>query len=246
MFQLEQHREHLQNEADAAFVGTLSFLPCRDLRLSSQRDFQAQIAKDYTALRNVVMHLATADCLNALAQVSMMENYCQPKFVDANALDIIDGRHPMLDLLRDDPYIPNSLDLGGGQSTTQVITGPNMGGKSSFVRMVGLIVIMAQVGSYVPAKAVTLGVHDALLARMGGKPHLGAIMHNVHRYAASDELMKGRSTFMVEMAETSEIIKSATPNSLVILDGARSAFFICRADHHLRTWSWNKYLRWGM
>ncbi|KZV92839.1 hypothetical protein EXIGLDRAFT_717809 [Exidia glandulosa HHB12029] len=185
LFQLEQHREHLQNEADAAF-----------------RDFQARVAKDYAVLRMVVTQIATADCLVSLAHVSMMEDYCQPKFVDSNVLEIVEGRHPMLDLLRNDPYIPNSLELGRGHATSKVITGPNMGGKSSFVRMVGLIVIMAQIGSFVPAKAATLGLHDALLARMG----------------ASDELMKGRSTFMVEMAETNEIIKSATPNSLVILD----------------------------
>ncbi|EJD46059.1 hypothetical protein AURDEDRAFT_87246 [Auricularia subglabra TFB-10046 SS5] len=185
LFILEQHREMLDQESEEAL-----------------QDFQRKISEHYVALRHAVTQLATADCLVSLAHVSMEPSYCQPTFVDTNVLDIKGGRHPMIELLRDDPYTPNSILLGGRDANSKVITGPNMGGKSSFVRMVALIVIMAQVGSYVPAESATLGMHDALLARMG----------------ASDELMKGRSTFMVEMSETNEIIRSATPRSLVILD----------------------------
>ncbi|KAH7107410.1 muts domain V-domain-containing protein [Auriculariales sp. MPI-PUGE-AT-0066] len=185
LFQLEQHRELLQAEATDAFTA-----------------FQKSIADDYPTLRNFVNQLAIADCLVSLAHVSMEIGYNRPEFVESSTLEIIEGRHPLVETYRDQPCVANSLTLGGDDPTCKVITGPNMGGKSTFVRMIALIVIMAQIGSYVPAEAAKLGLHDALLARMG----------------ANDELMKGRSTFMVEMTETSEIIKCATKNSLIILD----------------------------
>jgi len=165
--------------------------------------FLEEIArKYYSVLRDTVNKLATADCLLSLALVALQDNYVRPSFTNDDTLDIVDGRHPMAEVLRSDPFVPNSIQMGGGQPRSKIITGPNMGGKSCCVRMVALIAIMAQIGSYVPASSVKLGLLDSIQTRMG----------------ASDDLARGRSTFMVEMSETSEILHSATPNSLVILD----------------------------
>ncbi|KAJ2917229.1 hypothetical protein MD484_g3189, partial [Candolleomyces efflorescens] len=149
-----------------------------------------------------VNKLAVADCLLSLAHVAMREGYVKPEFVDEDVLEIEDGKHPMVDELRSDPYIPNSVQMGGGTPRSKIITGPNMGGKSSCVRMIALIVIMAQIGSYVPAASVRMKLIDSVLTRMG----------------ASDDISRGRSTFMVEMSETSEILQTASADSLVILD----------------------------
>lgn len=181
-----QCQEMLQVEANKAFSS-----------------FLEEIAQEhYSVLRNAVNKLAAADCLLSLALVALQENYVRPSFTDDDNLEVVDGRHPMVEALRSDPFVPNSIQMGGGQPRSKILTGPNMGGKSSCVRMIALIVIMAQIGSYVPASSVRLGLLDSVLTRMG----------------ASDDLAKGRSTFMVEMTETSEILHSATRNSLVILD----------------------------
>ncbi|KAI6124838.1 muts domain V-domain-containing protein [Pisolithus croceorrhizus] len=178
----------------------------------------------YPVLRDAVSKLAIADCLCSLAQVALQDGYVRPEFTDDDVLDIVDGRHPMVEALRPDPFVPNTLCLGGDSPRSAIITGPNMGGKSSAVRMVALIAIMAQIGSYVPAKTARIGMCDGIITRMG----------------ASDELARGRSTFMVEMAETSEILTMATPKSLVILDelgrGTSTADGMAIADavlHHL-------------
>lgn len=178
----------------------------------------------YPVLRDAVSKLAIADCLCSLAQVALQDGYVRPEFTEDDVLDIVDGRHPMVEALRPDPFVPNTICLGGDSPKSAIITGPNMGGKSSAVRMVALIAIMAQIGSYVPAKAARIGMCDGIITRMG----------------ASDELARGRSTFMVEMAETSEILSMATPKSLVILDelgrGTSTADGMAIADavlHHL-------------
>ncbi|KAI0806964.1 muts domain V-domain-containing protein [Fomes fomentarius] len=165
------------------------------------------ISKHYGVLRDVVNKLAVTDCLFSLAQVAAQEGYCQPEFVDRkegeeDVLEFVKGRHPMIEALRTDPFVPNSVRMGGGDSRHKIITGPNMGGKSSAVRMTALCAIMAQVGSYVPAESMKLSLLDGVLTRMG----------------ASDELARGRSTFMVEMQETSDILKMATSRTLVVLD----------------------------
>ncbi|KAF8497242.1 DNA mismatch repair protein MSH3 [Russula emetica] len=157
----------------------------------------------YAILRDVVNKLATIDCLLSLALVAMRNDYVKPRFTaEDDVLEIVDGRHPMVEALRADPFVPNSVVLGAGEPRSKIITGPNMGGKSSAVRMIALITIMAQIGSYVPAAVVRLSMMDGILTRMG----------------ASDELARGRSTFMVEMSETSDILVNATNKSLVILD----------------------------
>ena len=122
----------------------------------------------YVPLRNVVNKLAIADCLFSLSTVASQTDYVKPTFVDDDVLDIKDGRHPMIEALRTDPFVPNDLRLGDGSTRTKIITGPNMGGKSSAVRMVALVALMAQIGSYVPATSVRMGLLDAILTRMGG------------------------------------------------------------------------------
>ncbi|KAJ6496538.1 DNA mismatch repair protein MSH3 [Mycena vitilis] len=177
-------QESLQIEAKKAFL-----------------DFLEEVNAHYALLRNAINKLAIADCLLSLAQVALRDNYVKPQFTDSGVFEIVEGRHPMVEALRSDPFIPNSI-LFSEEGRSKVITGPNMGGKSSCVRMIALIAIMAQIGSYVPAKSVRIGLLDSVLTRMG----------------AHDEIARGRSTFMVEMTETSEILHAATSNSLVILD----------------------------
>ncbi|KAG6821075.1 hypothetical protein H0H93_007234 [Arthromyces matolae] len=181
-----RYEETLQAAANQAFS---SFL--QDIALNH-----------YTILRDVVNKLAVADCLFSLALVALQEHYVRPIFTDDDTLEIVDGRHPMVEALRPDPFVPNTIVMGDAKPRNKIITGPNMGGKSSCVRMVALIAVMAQIGSYVPATSVKMGLLDSVLTRMG----------------ASDDLARGRSTFMVEMSETSEILSSATKHSLVILD----------------------------
>jgi DNA mismatch repair protein MSH3 len=161
---LDERARFLEQRTAAANKAFLSFL-----------DEIARI--HYATLRDVINKLAVADCLLSLALVAVSGDYVKPEFVDGDqedVLEIIDGRHPMVELLRTDPFVPNSLNLGGtSQARCKIITGPNMGGKSSTVRMVALIAIMAQIGSYVPAKSVKMAMIDSILTRMGGKsqPH---------------------------------------------------------------------------
>ncbi|KAF8894689.1 muts domain V-domain-containing protein [Infundibulicybe gibba] len=181
-----QYQETLQAEANKGFS-----------------HFLQEISENhYGAMRDAVNKLATADCLLSLALVALREGYVRPQITDDDSLEIIDGRHPMVEVLRSDPFVANTVQMGGDAPRNKIITGPNMGGKSSAVRMIALIAIMAQIGSYVPAKSVKLGLLDSVHTRMG----------------ASDDLARGRSTFMVEMSETSDILRSATRNSLVVLD----------------------------
>ncbi|KAH8829663.1 DNA mismatch repair protein MSH3 [Flagelloscypha sp. PMI_526] len=170
---------------------------------SAWRSFLAQVTADYHhILRDVVNNLAKADCLISMAQVSLRENYVRPEFTEEYVLELQDGRHPVQEAYRDDPQIPNSIKLGDGRGKLKVLTGPNMGGKSSFVRMVAVLCLMAQCGCYVPATAFKMKPLDKILTRMG----------------ASDDILRGKSTFAVEMEETSSILADATSSSLVILD----------------------------
>ena len=151
------------------------------------QSFLGEIAQNsYPLFRDAVNKLATADCLLSLAQVALQANYVRPEFTDDNMIDIIDGRHPMVEALSSDPYVANSITMGEGNSRSKIITGPNMGGsvlpfktkllvsnflsisKSCCVRMIALIALMAQIGSYVPAASVRMGLLDSILTRMGG------------------------------------------------------------------------------
>lgn len=170
--------------------------------------FMDQVLLHFETLRKMIAALSTLDCLVSLATVSMQRGYTRPELVEeANdsicpTMKIVGARHPVIEELVP-RYIPNDIQLGGHHDPrVLLITGPNMGGKSSYVRQVALICIMAQVGAYVPASSATLGIVDAVFTRIG----------------AYDNLMAGESTFMVELKECCDIMKRATNKSLVILD----------------------------
>jgi DNA mismatch repair protein MutS len=162
-----------------------------------------QVAKESPRLRQTAEVLAQIDVLASLATIAVKQGYSRPVIVKEPILDVREGRHPILDRLKPTgEFVPNDvrLNLDGGR--VQIITGPNMAGKSTYIRQAALITIMAQMGSFVPAAKATIGIADRIFARVG----------------ASDELGKGQSTFMVEMTETARILNAATKQSLVILD----------------------------
>ena len=168
------------------------FLELRDAVAAHGRRLQATAAV-----------LSQIDVLASLAQLARQRSYCRPQISDEPTLSITDGRHPVLDMvMAEGTFVPNDVAMGGNDGNVLLITGPNMAGKSTFIRQVALITLMAQVGSFVPARAAEIGIADRIFARVG----------------ASDELSKGQSTFMVEMTETARILNTATPRSLVILD----------------------------
>ena len=147
--------------------------------------------------------LAELDVLLALAEIAAERNYCRPQVIEDAELKINEGRHPVLDIIEaEGTFVPNDSIAGAEEGMVLLITGPNMAGKSTYIRQTALIVLMAQVGSFVPAKSATIGISDRIFARVG----------------ASDELSRGQSTFMVEMTETARILNTATSRSLVILD----------------------------
>ena len=147
--------------------------------------------------------VAAADALCSLASVAVKRNYCRPEIVLGNEITITDGRHPVVErMLTDSLFVPNDTALGSDGNQVAIITGPNMAGKSTYMRQVALIVIMAQMGSFVPARSAQLGIVDRVFTRIG----------------ASDDLASGQSTFMVEMTEVASILKYATAKSLLILD----------------------------
>lgn len=164
------------------------------------RDKTHQFARQ---LRMTAAAIAELDVLTSLAQMADRPDYCRPLVVEADVLEIVEGRHPVLDaILPRGTFVPNdtSLDAEGGH--IMLITGPNMAGKSTYIRQVAVLSLLAHVGSFLPAAKATIGICDRIFARVG----------------ASDELSRGQSTFMVEMTETARILNSATKRSLVILD----------------------------
>ena len=147
--------------------------------------------------------VAATDVLCSLATVAVQRGYCRPEIALDGQIDIIDGRHPMVEaMLTDSLFVPNDTHLGGADHQVSIITGPNMAGKSTYMRQVALIVLMAQIGSFVPARSARIGLTDRVFTRIG----------------ASDDLASGQSTFMVEMSEVASILKYATAHSLLILD----------------------------
>lgn len=149
---------------------------------------------------DVIAHL---DGLSTLANIATENGYTRPEIAEGTCLRIIDGRHPVLDkTLMAEKFVPNDIDINGTDKQIMVITGPNMAGKSTYIRQVALLVLMAQMGSFIPAKEATIGVVDRIFTRVG----------------AMDELARGQSTFMVEMNEAANILNNATERSLIILD----------------------------
>ncbi len=147
--------------------------------------------------------LAELDVLTALAELARERGYCRPTMASEPVLNIVDGRHPVLDVIEPQgQFVPNDALLGAEEGMMLLITGPNMAGKSTYIRQVALITLLAQAGSFVPARQATIGVADRIFARVG----------------ASDELSRGQSTFMVEMTETARILNTASARSLVVLD----------------------------
>lgn len=181
----DQHKEALSSACDSAY-----------------QDYQKDVSARYQGFRDAILSLATLDCLMSLAAIAQQPGYTKPQFTNEAQIQLRGARHPMIEQLLIDAYVPNNISLVEDTTRSLLITGPNMGGKSSYVRSVALITIMAQIGSFVPADAAQLGVVDAVFTRMG----------------AFDNMMAGESTFMVELSETSDILKLATNKSLVILD----------------------------
>ena len=162
-----------------------------------------QIAANVSRVQQAAAAVAELDCLCSLAAVAVKNNYCCPVVDDSGVIEIHAGRHPVVERMRSDSlFVPNDTYMGKTEDRAAIITGPNMAGKSTYMRQVALIVLMAQIGSFVPATAAHLGVVDRIFTRIG----------------ASDDLSAGQSTFMVEMTEVSEILHAATDKSLLILD----------------------------
>ena len=161
------------------------------------------ISRELDRIQCTANAVAQLDVLVSLAQVAADNNYCRPVVDDSDELKIVEGRHPVVEqVLKGSLFVPNDTLLDCGDNRCLIITGPNMAGKSTYMRQNALIVLMAQVGSFVPASECRVGVVDAVFTRVG----------------ASDDLAAGQSTFMVEMTEVAEILKSATRRSLVVLD----------------------------
>jgi len=154
-------------------------------------------------LQKTASAIATLDAICSLAETARLFHYCRPQLDDSLRLTICDGRHPVLDQnLVEEKFVPNDTELDGEKLRLAIITGPNMAGKSTYIRQVALIVLMAQIGSFVPATNAEIGLVDRIFTRVG----------------ASDDLSRGQSTFMVEMNETANIVNNATERSLIILD----------------------------
>ena len=162
-----------------------------------------EIAKNIIRLQKTATMVSTLDVLASFAQVAEDMNYCMPQVDNSGIIDIKEGRHPVIEkMLGAGEFVENDTYLDKDENRLSIITGPNMAGKSTYMRQVALITLMAQVGSFVPAEEAKIGVVDKIFTRVG----------------ASDDLSMGQSTFMVEMMEVATILKEATPNSLVILD----------------------------
>ncbi len=175
------------------------------LRLESRlfEDLRERALREHDDILKLAQLLAELDVFNGLAEAAAMHDFVKPTVDLSRELEIVDGRHPVLSaILPAGTFVPNSLSLNDKDPQIVVLTGPNMAGKSTYLRQNALIALMAQIGSFVPAKSAKIGVVDKILTRIG----------------AHDALAEGASTFMVEMRETSHILKSATPRSLLILD----------------------------
>ncbi len=172
------------------------------LELKLFEELRRETAGYVERLQNVSTTLAQIDCLASFAHTAQRRHYVRPQLTRGNELLIRDGKHPFLAEALGSEFVPNDVRLGSDQGDIMVITGPNMSGKSTYIRQVALLTLMAQTGSFIPAAEATIGLADRIFTRVG----------------ASDELVRGQSTFMVEMTETANIVNNATDRSLVILD----------------------------
>ena len=169
-------------------------------------ELRTAIAAEAKRIRRTALALAEVDVLGSLAHIAALRNYCRPQFVESGEMEVIEGRHPVIEQQEfsggSERFVPNDLYLNETTHNILLLTGPNMGGKSTYLRQTALIVILAQMGSFVPARSAKVSVVDRVFTRIG----------------ASDNLARGRSTFMVEMTETAAILHTATSRSLILLD----------------------------
>ena len=165
-------------------------------------DLRKQVGAQLARIQRTASAVAMLDAVCSLATVALRNRYCRPDMVGDGRIVIHNGRHPVVERLLDEPFVPNDTLLDQEDNRCYIITGPNMAGKSTYMRQVALITIMAHIGSFVPADSACIGLTDAVFTRVG----------------ASDDLSAGQSTFMVEMSEVASIIKNATRDSLLILD----------------------------
>lgn len=166
-------------------------------------DVRDEIGSNITRIQNAARIVAEIDVLASLSEVARKNHYVRPKITTDGAIDIKGGRHPVVErMIENEAFVPNDTVLDNRKKRISIITGPNMAGKSTYMRQTALIVLMAQIGSFVPAKSAKIGVVDRIFTRVG----------------ASDDLASGQSTFMVEMTEVANILRSATAKSLLILD----------------------------
>lgn len=184
-----------------------SILGAKDKALALEADIFGEVRDYLSTMLEKVQKTATAvasvDVLCSFADVAIKNFYVKPEISLDGSIDIKDGRHPVVELmLRDEIFIPNDIYIDKKSNRMSIITGPNMSGKSTYMRQTALIVLMTQIGSFVPAKSAKISIVDKIFTRIG----------------ASDDLTAGQSTFMVEMSEVADILRNATPDSLVILD----------------------------
>jgi DNA mismatch repair protein MutS len=189
-------------------------------------ELRQEVSSYAEKIRSVAQRVAAVDVLCSLSEVAVQQGYCCPIVIKNRQINIINGRHPVVEqTLPAGFFVPNNTDLAGESATDLVVlTGPNASGKSCYLRQIGLIQLMAQIGSYIPARSATLGICDRIFTRVG----------------AVDDLATGQSTFMVEMNETANILNHATPQSLVLLDeiGRGTATF----DGLSIAWAVSEYL----
>ena len=166
-------------------------------------EVRLKVAENVHRIQKTAFVLAKLDVYRSLAEVACRNGYCRPEITYGNEIIIKDGRHPVVEQFAKDSYfVPNDTSLDGGKNRFMLITGPNMAGKSTYMRQTALICLMAQIGSFVPAREARIGVIDKLFTRVG----------------ASDDLAMGQSTFMLEMSEVAYILSHATKRSLIIYD----------------------------
>jgi DNA mismatch repair protein MutS len=169
-------------------------------------ELRTAVAAEARRIRQTALAVAEIDVLASFASHAANRNYCRPKLDESSDIEVVEGRHPVIEQLEisgvADRFVPNDIYLNGTTHSILLITGPNMGGKSTYLRQAALIVLMAQMGSFVPARSARLGLVDRIFTRIG----------------AADNLARGRSTFMVEMTETAAILNTATSRSLILLD----------------------------
>ena len=167
------------------------------------QEIREKIVAETLKIQETAKSIATADVISNFASISISKNYSRPKLNTNNEINIVDGRHPVIDnILGSDSFVPNDTEMVPGSSHMHIITGPNMAGKSTYIRQVALLTLMSQAGCFIPCKEANIGIMKSIFTRIG----------------AADDLSRGQSTFMVEMTETANILNNATEDSLIILD----------------------------